>query len=90
MSNQESITSLRAALEALHNPAVYNQAWVDCSNLLNLSKESLEQHFLSWLWVDEGTPAYEGTDLAYAVKLGEIEESLIIQGFLYEDCIPTK
>lgn len=84
MNNQE----IRQALESMHDPLVYNQAWVDCSNLLNLSKETLEEHFISWLWVDETTPPYQGSDFTYALQLGEIEEELIIQGLIYTEELP--
>jgi len=80
MNNQE----LKAALESLNDPLVHNQALIDCRNLLNLSKATLEEHLLSWLWVAEGAPAYEGGELMYSIELGAIEEHLVDQGLIYK------
>lgn len=84
------IVEIKAALESLNDPLIYNQALIDCRNALNLSKETLEEHFLSWLWVGEDTPPYQGSDLTYALQLGEIEEELILQGLIYTEGLPTK
>jgi hypothetical protein len=81
MINEE----IKQALETLHNPNVYNQALVDCRNLLNLSKKTLEEHLLSWLWVSEDTPAYEGGELDYVIQLGVIEEKLVEESLIYND-----
>ena len=81
MNNQEIMN----ALESLHNPNVYNQALTDCKSMLNLSKETLEEHLLSWLWVSEDTPAYEGGELEYVIQLGHIEEKLVEESLIYND-----
>lgn len=82
--NQE----IKAALESLRNPTVYNQALCDCTNALNLSKATLEQHFVSWLWLPEGEKYKNGVDEAYAIQLGTIEEALVFQGLIYEEGLP--
>lgn len=45
--------------------------------------KALEQLFDYWLW-SEGEPQQEA-HLAYVIALGEIEESLIFNGLLYQD-----
>lgn len=86
MNYQEAVnvSNIKSALESLNDPLVHNQALIDCRNLLNLSKATLEEHLLSWLWVAEGVPAYEGGELLYSIELGAIEEHLVEQGLIYE------
>ena len=79
------ITEIKAALESLRNPTVYNQALVDCSSALNLSKATLENHFLGWLWLPEGEAYKTGVDEAYAIQLGFIEEHLVEKALIYND-----
>jgi hypothetical protein len=81
MNNEE----IKSALESLNDPLVHNQALIDCRNLLNLSKATLEEHLLSWLWVAEGVPAYEGGELLYSIELGRIEEHLVMNSLVYTD-----
>lgn len=76
-------TEIKQALESLYDPLVHNQALIDCGNLLNLSKEELEAHFQSWLWLPNGTPDYKGGELLYSIELGAIEEHLVDQGLIY-------
>lgn len=75
---------IKNALESLHNPDVHNQALIDCKSLLNLSKETLENHFQQWLWVEAEKEAYTGADLFYYLQLAPIEEYLIKQGLIYD------
>lgn len=79
MNSQE----IRQALESIHDPLVYNQAWVDCSNLLNLSKETLEAHFQQWLWHELAIPEYDPGEFSYYLELAKIEEYLVEQGVIY-------
>ena len=78
-------SSIKAALESLRQPDAHNQGLIDCSSMLNLSKETLEQHLISWLWQAEDTPAYVGGELLYAIELGKIEEKLVLEGLIYND-----
>lgn len=75
---------IKQALETLHNPNVYNQALVDCRNLLNLSLDTLLAHFQTWLWVDAEAPWPEGAEFEYYLQLAEIEEHLISQRLIYD------
>jgi hypothetical protein len=77
-------TEVKAALESLHNPLVYNQALVDCRNLLNLSLDTLLAHFQQWLWSEEAPQEGSG-EFEYFLQLAKIEESLCIQGLIYTD-----
>lgn len=81
MNNED----IKAALESLHNPNVYNQALVDCSNLLNLSLDTLLTHFQQWLWTDAEAPWHEGAEFQYYLELARIEETLISQRLIYDD-----
>jgi hypothetical protein len=74
---------IKEALESLDNPLVYNQALVDSRNLLNLSLETLLQHFQQWLWLDEGVEYKDKPDEAYAIQLGHIEGALVLKGLIY-------
>lgn len=78
-------TEVKAALESLNNPLIYNQALIDCRNALNLSKATLENHFQQWLWLEEGEEYKNGVDGAYAIQLGAIEEKLVERGLIYND-----
>lgn len=77
------IVEIKAALESLNNPLVFNQALIDCRNALNLSKGDLENHFQQWLWLEDGEEYKNGVDEAYAIQLGAIEEHLVKQGLIY-------
>ncbi len=77
------ISSIKAALESLHNPEVYNQALIDSRSALNLSKATLENHFHQWLWLSEGEDYKNGVDKAYAIQLGVVEEALVLKGLIY-------
>lgn len=81
MNNQEIMN----ALETLHNPNVYNQALVDCRNLLNLSLDTLIYHFQSWLWVEGSAEAPVGSELDYYQQLAKIEEFLCAEGLIYAE-----
>jgi hypothetical protein len=81
MNNQEIMN----ALESLHNPNVYNQALVDCRNLLNLSVTTLIYHFQSWLWRDSDDPELTGGELEYYQQLAKIEEFLCAEGLIYAE-----
>ena len=76
---------LKSTLESLSNPLVYNQALIDCRNALNLSKATLEGHFISWLWLDPEAVAYVGADLLYSIQLSHIEEHLVMNSLVYDD-----
>lgn len=77
-------TEVKAALESLNDPLIYNQALIDCRNLLNLSLDTLLAHFQSWLWFpDDEEPDYDAGERAYCLELGKIEEHLCIQGLIY-------
>lgn len=78
-------TEVKAALESLNDPLIYNQALIDCRNALNLSKATLENHFQQWLWLEEGEEYKNGVDEAYAIQLGAIEEALVLAGLVYND-----
>jgi len=80
-----TVLEVKAALESLHNPLVYNQALTDCHSLLNLSLDTLLAHFQQWLWVDAEAPWPEGAELEYFLQLAKIEENLCIQGLIYTD-----
>ena len=80
MNSQE----IMDALETLHNPNVYNQALVDSRNLLNLSLDTLLQHFQAHLWVSDDTPLPVGGELEYYLQLAAIEEHLISQRLIYD------
>jgi hypothetical protein len=75
---------IKEALESLNNPLTHNQALIDCRNLLNLSLETLLQHFQQWLWLDEGVEYKDKSDEAYATQLGYIEEALVLKGLIYD------
>jgi len=77
-------TEVKAVLESLHNPLVYNQALTDCHSLLNLSLDTLLAHFQQWLWVDAEAPWPEGSEFEYFLQLAAIEESLISQRLIYD------
>lgn len=79
------VQEIKAALETLNNPLTYNQALVDCRSALNLSVDTMINHFQQWLWVSEDTPAHEGPELFYAIQLGKIEEFLCEKGLIYND-----
>jgi hypothetical protein len=77
-------TEVKAALESLNDPLIYNQALIDCRNLLNLSLDTLLAHFQSWLWFpDDEAPEYDAGEHAYYLELAKIEEYLCIQGLIY-------
>lgn len=78
------VEEIKAALESLNNPLIYNQALIDCRNALNLSKATLENHFQQWLWLEEGEEYKNGVDKAYAIALGHIEEALVSKGLIYD------
>jgi len=80
MNNQEIMN----ALETLHNPNVYNQALVDCRNLLNLSLDTLLAHFQAWLWHEFAIPEYDAGEFQYYLELAKIEEHLCTQGLIYD------
>ncbi len=77
-------TEVKAALESLNDPLIYNQALIDCRNLLNLSLDTLLAHFQSWLWTDAQAPWPEGAELEYFLELAKIEEALISQRLIYD------
>lgn len=77
-------TEVKACLESLNNPLVYNQALIDSRNLLNLSLDTLLAHFQQWLWLPDGQAYNSGVDEAYAIQLSFIEEALVLQGLIYE------
>lgn len=79
------VQEIKSALETLNNPSQYNQALIDCQNVINLSIADLENHFTSWLWLAEGTDYKNGVDKAYAIQLGTIEEALVYQGLIYKN-----
>lgn len=81
----DNVEEIKSALESLNNPDVHNQALVVCRDLLNLSKATLEEHLLSWLWTDLDTPDYVGSELDYAIQLGAIEEHLIANSLIYNE-----
>ncbi len=81
MNTQE----IKNAIESLRNPNVYSQALVDCSSMINLSKETLEFHLQQWLWQEEDAPEYTGGELLYVIELGQIEEKLVLEGLIYND-----
>lgn len=74
---------IKAALESLNDPLVHNQALIDSRNLLNLSLETLLQHFQQWLWLDDDVEYKDKSDKAYAIQLGRIEEALVLKGLIY-------
>ncbi|MNX77701.1 hypothetical protein D3C86_1092530 [compost metagenome] len=74
---------VKAALESLHNPLVYNQALTDCRNLLNLSLDTLLAHFQQWLWSEEAPQEGSG-EFEYYLQLAAIEESLVSQRVIYD------
>jgi hypothetical protein len=78
-------TEIKAALEELHNPNVYSQAWVDCNSLLNLSLDTLLTHFQQWLWVEADQGFYSGPELAYYLELAKVEEYLTLKSLIYVD-----
>lgn len=79
------IVEIKKALESLRNPTEYNQALIDCSSALNLSVDTMINHFQQWLWVDANAPAHEGPELFYAIQLGKIEEFLTEKGLIYNE-----
>lgn len=83
-SQTKEVLDIKAALESLNNPLVHNQALIDSRNLLNLSLETLLQHFQQWLWLDEGVEYKDKSDEAYAIQLSHIEEFLCCQGLIYD------
>lgn len=84
MNTQEiNVSVIKAALESLNDPKVHNQALIDSRNLLNLSLDTLLNHFQQWLWVDADAPTPVGGELLYVIELGRIEEHLCEQGLIY-------
>lgn len=78
------IADIKAALETLNDPLVHNQSLIDCRNLLNLSLDTLLNHFQIWLWKPDGEAYADGGAEAYAIELGKIEEALVLKGLIYD------
>jgi len=81
------VSTIKAVLESLKVDGVHNEALMDCLAYANLPVSTLEGFLDSHLWFagdvdfDVAYPTDEAK--AYAISLGQIEETLVNQGLIY-------
>lgn len=81
------VKEIKQALESMKVEGVHNEALLDCLAYSNLPVSTLEGFLDSNLWFAEDADfdvAYPTDEAkAYAISLGQIEETLVNQGLIY-------
>lgn len=78
MSSQENVS-----IQDIINSAPASEAKNDAHRAFQDGRESLEDLFNVWLWVEENFDYANEEDKFYAIALGAIEENLVNEGLIY-------
>lgn len=79
-----NVNTIDKAFEIMRTEWTQSVALLDAISAYAVSKADLEGLFYKWCWSAEDEPHPVGEDLAYSIELGRIEESLCIQGLIYQ------